>query len=61
MEVVDSDFALLELYKNSSATDTVIVGDGSGYGFDGDDSKKGKRECWEELLATKKAYFKCGF
>ena len=35
MEVVDSDFALLQLYKNSSAADTVIVGDGSGYGFVG--------------------------
>lgn len=56
MEVVDSDFALLQLYKNSSAADTVIVGDGSGYGFDGDDSKKGKRECWEELLAPGKTW-----
>ena len=56
MEVVDSDFALLQLYKNSSAADTVIVGDGTGYGFDDDDSRKGKRECWEELLASGKTW-----
>ena len=56
MEVVDSDFALLELYKDRSAADTVIVGDGSGYGFDGNNSKKGKQECWEELLASGKTW-----
>ncbi|MGN0632696.1 MAG: hypothetical protein ACI4JW_02395 [Oscillospiraceae bacterium] len=56
MEVVDSDFAVLELYKYSSAADTVIVGDGSGYGFDGDNYQKGKRECWEELLASGKTW-----
>lgn len=56
MEVVDSDFALLQLYKDSSAADTVIVGDGTGYGFDDDDSRKGKRECWEELLASGKTW-----
>lgn len=56
MEVVDSDFAILELYKDSSAADTVIVGEGSGYGFDGNDSKKGKQECWEELLASGKTW-----
>ncbi len=56
MEVVDSDFALLELYKDQSAADTVIVGDGSGYGFDGNDSRKGKQECWEELLASGKTW-----
>ena len=56
MEVVDSDFALLQLYKDSSAADTVIVGDGSGYGFDGDNYQKGKRECWEQLLASGKSW-----
>ena len=42
MDVVDSDFAVLELYKDSSAADTVIVGDGSGYGFDEGNFQKGK-------------------
>lgn len=56
MVVVDSDFAVLELYKDSSAADTVIVGDGSGYGFDGDNSQKGKRDCWEQLLASGKTW-----
>lgn len=56
MEVVDSDFAVLELYKDSSAADTVIVGDGSVYGFDGDNYQKGKRECWEELLVSGKTW-----
>ena len=56
MDVVDSDFAVLELYKDSSAADTVIVGDGSGYGFDEGTSKKGKRDCWEQLLASGKTW-----
>lgn len=56
MDVVDSDFAVLELYKDSSAADTVIVGDGSGYGFDEDNSQKGKRDCWEQLLAQGKTW-----
>lgn len=56
MDVVDSDFAVLELYKDASAADTVIVGDGSGYGFDEDTSQKGKRDCWEQLLASGKTW-----
>lgn len=49
--VVDSDFAILEMYNGTSAmTDMVVVGDGDGYGFDDDTAFKGKRKCWEPLL-----------
>lgn len=49
LEVVDSDFAILKLCGISGDSDTVIVGDGSGYGIE--DAPKGERECWEPILA----------
>lgn len=49
--VVDSDFAILEMYNAASTlTDMVLVGDGSGYGFEDDTEFKGKKEAWELLL-----------
>lgn len=50
VEVVDSDFAILSL----NSGDTVIVGDGSGYGIE--DPSRGNRKYWESLLASGKAW-----
>lgn len=52
VEIVDSDFAILEL--NGGGFDTVIIGDGSGYGIDA--APKGKQECWKQLLAKGKTW-----
>lgn len=49
VEVVDSDFAVLNFNG-----DTVIIGDGSGYGFE--DAPKGDRKLWEPLLAGGKTW-----
>ena len=48
VEVVDSDFAILTLNNG----DTVIFGDGSGYGIE--ESPKGERKFWEPLFKNKK-------
>jgi len=45
VEVVDSDFAILSL----NGGDTVIVGDGSGYGIE--EPSRGNRKYWEPMLA----------
>ena len=50
VEVVDSDFAILTLNNG----DTVIFGDGSGYGIE--DSPKGEQKFWEPLLANGKTW-----
>ncbi len=50
VEVVDSDFAILTLNDG----DSIIVGDGSGYGFE--DAPKGERSKWELLLAEGKTW-----
>ena len=50
--VVDSDFAILEQCGENS--DTIIVGDGSAYGIE--DAPRGRRECWEPLLAEGKTW-----
>ena len=51
--VVDSDFTILEMYNaTSTLSDTVIVGDGSGYGFKKSPETNGKRELWEPLLCN---------
>ena len=51
--VVDSDFAILEMYNAASTlTDMVLVGDGSGYGFEDDTEFKGKKEAWEPYLTS---------
>lgn len=47
--VVDSDFAMLELYhKSDRAIDMLVVGDATGYM--GDCGPKGIGNCWESLL-----------
>lgn len=49
--VIDSDFAILEMYNSTSVlTDMVLVGDGSGYGFEDDADFQGKEECWKPFL-----------
>lgn len=48
VEVVDSDFAILSL----NSGDTVIVGDGSGYGIE--EPSRGNYKYWEPLLASGK-------
>ena len=53
-EIVDSDFAILKLFGGSGESDTVIVGNGSGYGIE--DTPKGKSKCWEVLLAEGKSW-----
>lgn len=50
VEVADSDFAILSL----NSGDTVIVGDGSGYGIE--EPSRGNRKHWEPLLAIGKAW-----
>lgn len=55
VEVVDSDFAIIKLSKGGKEVDTVIVGDGSGYGFE-EDSPKGEKKSWEPLLADGKTW-----
>lgn len=50
VEVVDSDFAILSL----NGGDTVIVGDGSGYGIE--EPSQGNRKYWEPLLANGRAW-----
>ena len=55
VEVVDSDFAIIKLSKGGKEVDTVIVGDGSGYGFE-EDSPKDEKKCWEPLLADGKTW-----
>lgn len=49
VEVVDSDFAILNFNG-----DMVIVGDGSGYGFE--DAPKGDRKLWEPLFEEGKTW-----
>lgn len=46
MDVVDSDWAYIELYTGIDIHDTVIVGRSE---FPEDDPPKGRRECWEQL------------
>lgn len=49
-ELVDSDFAVLELYSRSKEqTDMAVLGDASGYWGDGEPSR-GLKKCWEPLL-----------
>lgn len=52
VEVVDSDFAILNLFGANK--DKVIVGDGSGYGID--EPPRGKREYWKPLIADGKTW-----
>lgn len=51
VSVVDSDFAIIQLYDKTACTaDLVVVGDASGYGFDEENSPKGSKELWKPLL-----------
>lgn len=57
VSVVDSDFAILELCdKWGSAVDTVIVGDGSGCGFEDQTKYCGKETLWKPLLTEPDAW-----
>lgn len=53
MNVVDSDWAHIELYAGTDIHDTVIVGRSE---FPDDDSPKGRREYWEQLLVSGKTW-----
>lgn len=53
MDVVDSDWTYIELYTGTDIHDTVIVGRSE---FPDDDSPKGRRECWEQLLVSGKTW-----
>lgn len=51
VEMVDSDFATLELYdKKEECVDMAIVSDASGYGFEEEDTPRGEEACWQPLL-----------
>ena len=52
IEVVDSDWANIELYSGTDIHDTVIVGRSELP----DEPPKGRRECWEQLLMPKKTW-----
>lgn len=53
MDVVDSDWAYIELHTGEDIHDTVIAG--RSY-FPDEHSPKGRRECWEPLLALSKTW-----
>lgn len=53
MDVIDSDWAYIELHIGEDVHDTVIVGRSE---FSDDDPPKGRRECWEQLLASGKTW-----
>lgn len=49
--VLDSDFAVLEMYNGiSTLTDMVIVGHGDDYGFPDGSECRGNQEYWEQYL-----------
>lgn len=52
IDVIDSDWANIELYTGTDIHDTVIVGRSE---FP-DDPPKGRRECWEPLLVSGKTW-----
>ena len=51
MDVVDSDWTYIELHTGADVHDTVMVGRSE---FDEEHSPKGRRECWEPILAPGK-------
>ena len=53
MDVVDSDWAYIELHTGTDIHDTVVVGRSE---FSDDASSKGRRECWEQLLSSGKTW-----
>ena len=53
MDVVDSDWAYIELYAGTDIHDTVIVGRSE---FPEKQPPKGRRECWEQLLVSGKTW-----
>ncbi len=54
VEVVDSDFGILNLFTADGGEDEVIVGDGSGYGIE--EPARGNRKYWMPLLADGKTW-----
>ncbi len=53
MDVVDSDWAYIELYTGTDIHDTVVAG--RTY-FSEEKSPKGRRECWKQLLVPGKTW-----
>lgn len=53
MDVADSDWTNIELHTGADVHDTVIVGRSE---FDEEHSPKGRRECWEPILAPGKTW-----
>ena len=53
MDVVDSDWTYIELHTGADVHDTVMVGRSE---FDEEHSPKGRRECWEPILAPGKTW-----
>lgn len=53
MDVVDSDWTHIELHTGADVHDTVMVGRSE---FDEEHSPKGRRECWEPILAPGKTW-----
>ncbi len=53
MDVVDSYWAYIELHTGADIHDTVVVGRSE---FDEEHSPKGRRECWEPILAPGKTW-----
>lgn len=54
VEVVDSDFGILNLFTADGGEDEVIVGDGSGYGIE--EPARGNCKYWEPLIAKGKTW-----
>ena len=53
LEVIDSDWASINLYTNSTIHDTVVIGRSEDFV---EYSPKGKREYWENLLSKGKTW-----
>lgn len=55
MDIVDSDWAYIDMFSGSDIHDTVIAGRSE---FPEEQSPKGRQECWEQLLAQGKTWDK---
>lgn len=53
MDVADSDWAYIELHTGADIHDTVVVGRSE---LPEEQSPKGRRECWEQLLVSGKTW-----
>lgn len=53
MDIVDSDWAYIDMFSGSDIHDIVIAGRSE---FPEEQSPKGRQECWEQLLASGKTW-----